>query len=192
MIDKKRISKTLDDAFLKLYKLILDEDSKVEDFIEAFWNLIEEIYSYILSYIRNKIPEAANIHVNIKDLLYDDLDEQRIKNYYDFFRKGSIKSIAARNKFMYELSRIFITEVGHVKDGLFKEIGKKLLGKYEVWLCIEQSVCGEVGGEELLDEVWMPIKEAPTGIIDSWDEYCDNHPNCPGHVVDIEVREKDV
>lgn len=196
MINKNKIKNYLDDSLLAVYQLMLDEEIKeVDEYIDIYWDLIENVYGYILNYIRNKIKEAKKVHLNVKELLYDDLDEDRIKKYFEEF-KAAENVLEARMRFLHQLSKIFVTETGLVRDRTFIEMGKVLMEVYHYWISVtyEPSECGEseeASGTESEECIILTIKnQKDFENIYERDFDC-SHPNCPGHVTDIDIDKEE-
>lgn len=195
MIDRNHIKNLVDGALLDAHSDMLEDKPTVDKFIDTFWDLIEGVYGYILKYIRDKYPEVEKIHLDINDLLFDDLDEERIRGYFVEFQDNMKKGnpFEARIKFLNKLSRIYITEAGFVRDRTFIYTGRLLMNTYHYTVSITytESTCEEIGGTET-DEI-ITSKRLDQVDIESFyeDELECGHPNCPGHLLDIDIDKED-
>lgn len=176
----ERIQKIIDDSLTNLYKEIKSEDSTNETFKNAFWRMVETIYSTTYGYVKKKITKVQFKALDIMDLLYDDKDEDRIDAYYAEFVLNGRDDVVNQTKFLQRLVLIFDTEGHMVHNNIFIKAAEHIetelsderhFVRVKLYV-VEEADCGAHG-----KEVYWREASAECG-----------HPGCDCEVEDIEVE----
>lgn len=140
-----------------------------EDITNLIYEMLEAIYSLILTFIKSVYPEASNQKLDIKDLTWQEdgkTIEERVKDICGFAYQALLENpkISIRENLIYTTMRLMETESITVFN---KSIKKRVSKAYPIAQVINlgacEDVCDQYGGK------FIPVEKL------KWPPY---HPSC--------------